>query len=70
MIPMLSKKRIRKMLAEIEELKAENILLAEKNAELEAKLLTTETDITAIKDDLIEIKEISITPIEEPIIKK
>ena len=58
------------MLAEIEELKAENILLAEKNAELEAKLLTTETDITAIKDDLIEIKEISITPIEEPIIKK
>ena len=67
---MLSKKRIRKMLAEIEELKAENILLAEKNAELEAKLLTTETDITAIKDDLIEIKEISITPIEEPIIKK
>lgn len=58
------------MITKINELEAENILLTKKNAELEAKLLTTETDITAIKDDLIEIKEISITPIEEPIIKK
>lgn len=70
MIPMLSKSRIRRMITKINELEAENILLTKKNAELEAKLLTTETDITAIKDDLIEIKEISITPIEEPIIKK
>ena len=70
MIRMLSKSRIRRMITKINELEAENILLTKKNAELEAKLLTTETDITAIKDDLIEIKEISITPIEEPIIKK
>ena len=67
MIPMLSKSRIRRMITKINELEAENILLAEKNAELEAKLLTTETNIIAIKDDLKDIKEISII---EPIIKK
>ena len=67
---MLSNTKAKKMFAKLKTLEAENILLAEKNAELEAKLLTTETNIIAIKDDLKDIKEISITPIEEPIIKK
>jgi hypothetical protein len=64
---MLSNTKAKKMFAKLKTLEAENILLAEKNAELEAKLLTTETNIIAIKDDLKDIKEISII---EPIIKK
>ena len=64
---MLSNTKAKKMFAKLNTLEAENILLAEKNAELEAKLLTTETNIIAIKDDLKDIKEISII---EPIIKK
>lgn len=60
MIPMLSKKRIRKMLAEIEELKAENKILSSANITLEKKLAGNSAEIVSIKSDLSELKEISI----------
>ena len=63
---MLSKTRIRKMLAEIEELKAENEILAKANIALEKKLAGNTAEITSIKSDLSELKEISII---EPIKK-
>ena len=66
MIPMLSKKRIRKMLAEIEELKAENKILSSANITLEKKLAGNSAEIVSIKSDLSELKEISII---EPIKK-
>jgi hypothetical protein len=63
---MLSKKRIRKMLAEIEELKAENKILSSANITLEKKLAGNSAEIVSIKSDLSELKEISII---EPIKK-
>jgi len=64
---MYSTKRIKKIMDKLKTLEAENDILASANIELEKKLADTMTDITLIKSDLTELKDISII---EPIIKK
>jgi hypothetical protein len=63
---MFSKTRIRKIITELETLKAENEILAKANIALEKKLAGNTAEITSIKSDLSELKEISIS---EPIKK-
>jgi predicted nucleic acid-binding Zn-ribbon protein len=63
---MFSKTRIRKIITELENLKAENEMLAKANIALEKKLAGNTAEITLIKSDLSELKEISIS---EPIKK-
>lgn len=63
---MFSKTRIRKIITELKTLKAENEILAKANIALEKKLAGNTAEITLIKSDLSELKEISIS---EPIKK-
>jgi hypothetical protein len=63
---MFSKTRIRKIITELENLKAENEILTKANITLEKKLAGNTAEITLIKSDLSELKEISIS---EPIKK-
>jgi hypothetical protein len=63
---MFSKTRIRKIITELETLKAENEILAKANIALEKKLAGNTAEIISIKSDLSELKEISIS---EPIKK-